>query len=147
MSKAKTRQQVLLCEFYQAYVLKLSASQVGDQEAFSEANSKLLDMLKQEDEPYMPGVVYHAVGKELYKVGLNMIGNQYKKRRNEMMLKAEQLFRIGGNKKDGNSLFYLGEMHELGDTIGGISLKKAIQCYKNSAALNNPRSLFKLSVL
>jgi TPR repeat protein len=127
--------------------LKLAAAQVGDKEAFSEANKKLLDMLREEDEPHLPGVLYHAVGKEVYKVALNMMGAQYKKNRHQMMLKAEQLFRIGGSKKDGNSLFYLGEMHEMGDTVGGISINKAIQCYKSSAALNNPRSLFKLSVL
>lgn len=136
-----------MCEFYQAYVLKLSAAQVGDERAFSEANTKLIDMLKEEDEPDLPGVLYHAVGKEVYKVALNMLGSTHKKRRYQLMLKAEELFKVGGSKKDGNSLFYLGEMYEMGDTTGGISLTKAIQCYKNSAALNNPRSLFKLSIL
>lgn len=145
--KAETQSQKYLVDFYEAYVVKLVSAQIGDEEGYSTANEKILGLLKEDREGELPGVIYHAIGKEVYKVGLNMIGRNYKKSQNQMMEKAESFFSIAASKQDPNSLYYLGEMYESGNAKGGVNIKKAIECYKSSAALNNPRSFFKLSIL
>lgn len=142
--KAKSRSDELLLKFYQLYTLKLTSVQLGDMQKFDEANGQILELTLPENRPDLPGVVFHTIGKELYKVGLNTLGSKNKKNRNTLMSQAEFFFKSAVEKNYLHSQYYLAEMYETGDAHGGVNLEQAIKLYQSAAAQDQPRALFKL---
>lgn len=142
--KTTSRSQELLLRFYQLYTLKLTAVQVGNKEKFEEVNGQILELTLPENRDDLPGVVFHTIGKELYKVGLNTLGSKNKKNRNTLMSQAEYFFRSAVEKNYVHSQYYLAEMYETGDTQGGTNLEQAVKLYQSAAAQDQPRALFKL---
>lgn len=134
-------------EYYAAYIQKLSALQVNDSKSFGEANERLLNILNTEDEAEIPPIIYHTIGKDMYKVALNTLGAKNKKHRNSLMGTAFGLFTNAVEKKFKHSYFYLAEMYEKGDTPEGTNLKRAVELYKEGGALEEGRCLFQLALL
>ena len=145
--KATGRRQQLLVEFYVNYVQKLAAAQMGNKEAFDKYNEQIARMVNRSNEPDLPGIVYHSIAKEMYKIALNTLGSKYKRMKNDLMAQAASMFETAVEHDHKESLFYLGEMCEKGDMEGGTNYKQATDYYKAAAAFDNPKALFKLSQL
>ena len=87
------------------------------------------------------------MGKEIYKLGLNILSNKEKKTKKEMISKAYEMFNEAAENNSYQSYYYLGEMAENGDLPGGIDLKYAYDCYCLAAAHDSPKAYFKLAKL
>lgn len=141
-----TLPEKMLCAFYELYITKLIAIQVGDKESFNTCNEKILELLKEEFQADTPAVVFHTVGKEVYKVALNSLGSKNRKQKEELFENAEALFLTAVAKNYAHSFFYLGEINEMGD-IRRADLRKAVDMYQVAAHHGSPRALFKLAQL
>jgi TPR repeat protein len=130
-----------------AYIQKLTALQTNDHKGFGEANEKLLSLLNEENEGDIPAIVFHSLGKEMYKVGLNSLGSKNKRQRASLMTTAFSLFSKAAARDFRHSHFYLGEMLERGDAPGGTALKQAVAAYERGAAQDDARCLFQLVFL
>jgi TPR repeat protein len=144
--KAVTLPEKMLCAFYELYITKMIAIQVGDKDSFNSCNEKILELLREEFEAETPAVVFHTVGKEVYKVALNSLGSKNRKQKEELFENAEALFVTAVAKNYPHSFYYLGEINEMGD-IRRADLKKAVDLYKQAALHRSPRALFKLAQL
>lgn len=145
--KAITREKQLELQFYTAYITKLAALQTGDQKAFAEANENLIGILNSDDEVHIPPIVYHSIGKEMYKVALNTLGAKSKKQKASLMKTAADLFQRAVDRQFKHSYFYLGEIYERGELGTGSDLKRAAELYKKGEQAEDPRCSFQLSLL
>ena len=145
MKKVTTKEKKLEWAFYAAYLTKLTAMQMNDQKAFEEANDNILELLS-EDNEHIPPIVLHSIGKEMYKIGINTVGNKNKKQQMPLMNAACQLFHKAANKNFKYSYYYLGKLYERGDIPEGTKLKQAIEFYKAGAALDEASCLFQISL-
>lgn len=107
----------------------------------------MLELLNEEEEADIPPILFHSIGKEMYKVGLNTLGSKNKRQRTSLMKTAFNLFSKSSDKNFKHSFYYLAEMYEKGDSPEGTNLKKAIAAYQKGAEFEDPRCLFQLALL
>ena len=121
--------------------------QTGDQKAFAEANENLIQLLNSEDEDHIPAIVFHSIGKEMYKVALNTLGSKNKRQKASLMKTSADLFQRAVDKNFKHAYFYLAEIFELGELGTGTDLKQATELYRNGDQAGDPRCSFQLSLL
>jgi TPR repeat protein len=145
--KSETKREELLVEYYTAYVQKMLAAEKGDKEMFDLSNRKILSLVTEENEEHVPGVIYHSLAKEMYKVALNTMGTKNKRSKEGLFRQAASLFEIAAQHGHTPAYYYLAELYESGDMPGGLNFVKATEFYKAAAAGDFPKALFKLSLM
>lgn len=123
---------------------RLAAIQRGNQKAFERLSEEFAGMGRVPDSP---GICNLILGKELYKVSLNMMENKQKQVREQLIAEAFSQFTSAAEKGIEAAYFYIGEIWEYGEGVEKVNLKKAVEWYQKSADTNYPRAFFKLAQL
>lgn len=131
--------------FYDLYFKRLLAIQNGNKDEFDRLTNKMVKMSEREDEN-VPAICKHLVAKEMYKVALNMVRADEMAQREELMAGAFQIFAVAAQNGVPSSFYYLGEMSEYGEGLGGSrDYQSACDFYKISASFDYPRAYFRLA--
>jgi len=141
VKNAKTKEEQLEVEFFMLYLRKLTAIQQGNQADYEHSNEELIRLANEEDHP----IAMHIIGKEVYKVGLNILNSKYKKNKQEYFNQALDLFIRAAEKGSFQSFYYMAEMAENGDFPGGVDLKLAYEYYTIAAAHGSAQAFFHLA--